>query len=64
MHAKYRIRPLRSRQVLVTRREVVGKSLGELRDRYSFELKATRLTWADLDMSISAGLRLRFGDVL
>ena len=56
--------PLTSRQVLVTRPEVVGKSLGELRERYPFELKATRLTRADLDMSISPELRLRFGDVL
>ena len=56
--------PLTSRQVLVTRPEVVGKSLGELRERYPFELKATRLTRADLDMGISPGLRLRFGDVL
>ena len=43
---------------------VVGKSLGELRERYPVELKATRLTRADLDMGISPGLRLRFGDVL
>jgi putative transport protein len=56
--------PLMSRQVLVTRPEVVGKPLGELRERYPFELKATRLTRADLDMSISPALRLRFGDVL
>ena len=56
--------PLTSRQVLVTRPEVVGKSLGELRERYPFELKATRLTRADLDMGISPVLRLRFGDVL
>jgi putative transport protein len=56
--------PITSRQVLVTRADVLGKSLGELRERYPFELKATRLTRADLDMSISPGLRLRFGDVL
>ena len=56
--------PLTLRKVLVTRREVVGKSLGELSERYPFELKATRLTRADLDMSISPELRLRFGDVL
>ncbi len=56
--------PLTLRKVLVTRPEVVGKSLGELRERYPFELKATRLTRADLDMSISPELRLRFGDVL
>ncbi|MFZ5450915.1 MAG: putative transporter [Thermodesulfobacteriota bacterium] len=56
--------PLTSRQVLVTRPEVVGKPLGELRECYPFELKATRLTRADLDMSISPTLRLRFGDVL
>jgi putative transport protein len=56
--------PLTSRQVLVTRPEVVGKSLGELRERYPLELKATRLTRADLDMNISPTLRLRFGDVL
>ena len=56
--------PLISRQVLVTRPEVIGKSLGEVRERYPFELKATRLTRADLDMSISPALHLRFGDVL
>jgi putative transport protein len=56
--------PLTSRQVLVTRAEVVGKPLGELRERYPFELKATRLSRGDLDMSITPTLRLRFGDVL
>jgi putative transport protein len=56
--------PLISRQVLVTRSEIVGKSLGEIRASHPVELKATRLTRADLDMGISAGLRLRFGDVL
>jgi putative transport protein len=56
--------PLTSRQVLVTRPEVIGKSLGELRERYPFELKATRLTRADLDLNISPALRLRFGDAL
>jgi putative transport protein len=55
---------LTSRQVLVTRTEVVGKSLGELHERYPFELRATRLTRAGLDMSIFPNLRLRFGDVL
>jgi len=55
---------LASRQVLVTRTEVVGKSLGELREHYPFELRATRLTRAGLDMSIFPNLRLRFGDVL
>jgi putative transport protein len=55
---------LTSRQVLVTRTEVVGKSLGELHEHYPFELKPTRLTRADVDMSISPNLRLRFGDVL
>jgi putative transport protein len=56
--------PLISRKVLVTRPEVIGKPLGEVRQRYPFESKATRLTRADLDMSISPTLRLRFGDVL
>lgn len=56
--------PLSSRQVLVTRAEVIGKSLGELRERYPFEIKATRLARADLDMNIYPALRLRFGDVL
>jgi len=55
---------LTSRQVLVTRTEVVGKSLGELHERYPFELRATRLTRAGLDISIFPNLRLRFGDVL
>ncbi len=56
--------PLISRKVLVTKPEVIGKPLGEVRQRYPFEIKATRLTRADLDMSISPVLRLRFGDVL
>jgi putative transport protein len=55
---------LTSRQVLVTRTEVVGKSLGELHEHYPFELRATRLTRAGLDMSIFPNLHLRFGDVL
>jgi putative transport protein len=48
----------------VTQTEVVGKSLGELHERYPVELKATRLARAGLDMSIFPNLRLRFGDVL
>ena len=48
--------PLTSRQVLATRPEVVGKSLGELRERYPFELKATRLTRALVHAALDGSL--------
>ena len=52
------------RRVVVTRRDVLGKSVGELQLDDRFEVAVTRLTRADLEMSAVPGLRLQFGDQL
>jgi len=50
------------RRVVVTDRNVLGKTVGELNldDRYG--VAVTRVTRADLEMSAVSGLRLQFGD--
>jgi putative transport protein len=51
------------RRVAVTDREVLGKTVDELRlDR--FDVAVTRVTRADIEMSAVPGLRLQFGDQL
>lgn len=50
------------RQVCVTDRDVLGKTIGELHLDDRFGVAATRVTRADLEMSAVPGLRLQFGD--
>ena len=52
------------RRVLVTSRDVLGKTVGELNLDDRFGVAVTRLTRADIEMSAVPGLRLQFGDQL
>ena len=52
------------RRVVVTARDVLGKTVGELGLSVRFGVAVTRVTRADLEMSAVPGLRLQFGDML
>ena len=52
------------RRVIVTSRDVLGKTVGELDLGERFGVAVTRVTRADIEMSAVPGLRLRFGDIL
>jgi putative transport protein len=52
------------RRVVVTDREVLGKTVGELNLDDRFGVAVTRATRADIEMSAVPGLRLQFGDQL
>lgn len=52
------------RRVIVTNRDVLGKSVGELDLGDRLNVAVTRVTRADIEMSAVPGLRLRFGDVV
>ena len=51
------------RRILVTRREVLGKSLGEVGLFQFFGVTVTRITRAGLEMTATPNLKLQFGDV-
>lgn len=53
-----------SRRVVVTRREVLGKTLADLALRARHGVNVTRVTRADLEMPAGPALRLQFGDML
>jgi putative transport protein len=53
-----------SRRVVVTDRDVLGKTVGQLDLDDRFGVAVTRVTRADIEMSAVPGLRLQFGDVL
>lgn len=52
------------KRVVVTHKEVVGKTLRELALNHRYGVTVTRLTRADLEIIVSADLRLQFGDML
>jgi putative transport protein len=52
------------RRVVVTDRNVLGKTVGELDLDDRFGIAVTRITRADIEMSAVPGLRLQFGDRL
>ena len=52
------------RRVVVTDRDVLGKTVDELNLDDHFGVAVTRVTRADLEMSAVPGLRLQFGDQL
>ncbi len=52
------------RRVVVTDRDVLGKTVGELNLDDRFGVAVTRVTRADLEMSAVPGLRLQFGDMI
>src|SRR5437667_18285 len=52
------------RRVVVTDRDALGKTVGELNLDDRFGVAVTRVTRADLEMTAVPGLRLQFGDPL
>ena len=53
-----------SRHVVVTDRDVLGKTVGELDLDGRFGVAVTRITRAGIEMSAVPGLRLQFGDMV
>jgi putative transport protein len=51
-----------SRRVVVTDRDVLGKTVDELNLDERFHVAVTRVTRADIEMTAVPGLRLQFGD--
>jgi putative transport protein len=56
--------PITFRRVLVTRRDVLGKTVDELGLDQLFNVTVTRVTRADIEMTAVPELRLQFGDQL
>ena len=56
--------PITFRRVLVTRRDVLGKTVDELGLDQLFSVTVTRVTRADIEMTAVPELRLQFGDQL
>ena len=52
------------RRVVVTRRDILGKALGELALDTRYGAVVTRVTRADIELSATDDLRLQFGDML
>jgi putative transport protein len=52
------------RRVVVTHKEVLGQTLRQLALDHVYGVTATRLTRADLEITVTADLRLEFGDML
>lgn len=55
---------LASRRIVVTDRDVLGKTVGELHLDLRFGVACTRLTRGDIEISAVPGLRLQYGDQL
>ena len=53
-----------SRRIIVTRREILGKTVQELNPRESYGLVVTRIIRTGMEFSPRAGFRLQFGDEL
>ena len=53
-----------SRRVVVTHRDVLGKTLTALALRHKYGVTVTRVTRADLEMTAVPDLKLQFGDML
>jgi putative transport protein len=53
-----------SRRIVVTRKAVLGRTIGELSVDQLHGVTVTRVRRGDLEMTASPGLRLRFGDVI
>ena len=53
-----------SRRIVITRKAVLGKTIGELGLKHLHGVTITRITRGDLEMSAVPELRLRFGDVI
>ena len=53
-----------SRKIIVTRKEVLGKTIDEIDFDSRYSVKVTRVTRADLEMTALPELALQFGDML
>jgi putative transport protein len=56
--------PLTTRRVVVTRKDVLGKTIGGIGFEQLYGVTVTRVRRAGLEMSATPELRLRFGDVI
>lgn len=56
--------PITYQRVVVTKSEVVGKTLRELALNHRYGVTVTRITRADMELSVHPDLRLQFGDML
>jgi putative transport protein len=56
--------PITSKRLIVTRKEVVGRTLGELGFAARFGVRITRVSRAELEMGAFPGFELRTGDAL
>ncbi len=50
------------KRVVVTKKDVLGKTIGELGIEEKFEVRVTRLRRAGVDLPAGSGIRLQFGD--
>ena len=55
---------VKSRQIVVTRNAALGKTIAELSLRQRYGVTVTRVRRGGLELTVTPGLRLRFGDVL
>ena len=56
--------PITSKRLIVTRKEVVGKTLGELNFAARFGVRITRVSRSELEMAAFPGFELRTGDAI
>jgi putative transport protein len=56
--------PIVMKRVVVTHKEAVGSSLRELALNHRYGVTVTRITRADMEISVSADLHLQFGDMV
>ncbi len=56
--------PVMTQRIVVTRRDVLGKSLRELEFNKTYGIAVSRVTRADLEMTAVPELELQFGDML
>lgn len=56
--------PVTYARVVVTNRECVGRSLRQLALNHRYGVTVTRLTRADVELPVTADLRLQYGDML
>ena len=56
--------PLITRRIVVTKKAVLGKAIGELDLARSYNVNITRITRAEVELSARSDMRLQFGDML
>ncbi|RME91786.1 MAG: putative transporter [Verrucomicrobia bacterium] len=56
--------PITYQRVVVTKHDIVGKTLRELALNHRYGVTVTRITRADMELSVHPDLKLQFGDML